>query len=151
MEEHVERLQRYQTQARDAAMPIRSAVRGRRAVHWWSEEIANLRRAAIAARRSYQCTGRRANTGGREETFDVYNQARKVLRVAIRKAKEASWRKLCESLDSDPWGVPYRLVTKRLGHRLPAIEEPRLSNIARGLFPVLPTVDWDRAGFDGGH
>jgi len=35
--------------------------------------------------------------------------------------------------------VPY----KQLGHWLPAIEEPTLTNIARGLFPALPAVDWD--------
>jgi hypothetical protein len=73
----------------------------------------------------------------------MYNQARKVLRIAIRKAQERSLRELCDSVDSDPWRVPYRLVTKRLGRRLPVIEEPTLTNIARALFPALPTVDWE--------
>jgi len=142
-EEYVERLQDYFTQACDAAMPARSTVRGKRAVHWWSKEISELRKKAIAARRSYQRAGRRLNTEDREERFQTYNQARKSLRIAIRKAQERSWRQLCDSVDSDPWGAPYRLVTKRLGRRLPAIEEPTLINIARGLFPVLPVVDWD--------
>jgi len=65
MEEHVEHLQEYLTQACDAAMPARSMVRGKRAVYWWSEEIAELRKTAIAARRSYQRARRRSNTEGR--------------------------------------------------------------------------------------
>jgi len=73
----------------------------------------------------------------------MYNQARKVLRIAIRKAQERSWRELCDSVDSEHRGVPYRLVTKRLGRWLPVIEEPTLTNIARTLFPALPAVDWE--------
>jgi len=56
-EEHVESLQDYLTQACDAAMPARSTVRGKRAVHWWSKEISELRKKTIAARRSYQRAG----------------------------------------------------------------------------------------------
>jgi len=141
-EEHAERLQGYLTQACNAAMPVRSAVRGKKAVHWWSDQIAELRKAAIAARRRYQRSGRRANASGREESFLAYNQARNLLRTEIRRAQEKSWRELCDSVDSDPWGVPYRLVTKRLGRRPPAIEEPTLTIIVRGLFPALPAVDW---------
>ncbi|KAL4088732.1 hypothetical protein QTP88_023816 [Uroleucon formosanum] len=124
-------------------MPIRSLAKGKRAVHWWSEEIADLRRAAITARRSYQRAGRRSNASNRNEEFQVYNRSRKVLRIAIRKEQERSWRELCDSVDSDPQGVPYRLVTKRLGRRHPVIEEPALSSIARELFPALPTINWD--------
>uniref|UniRef100_A0A2S2PYS4 Endonuclease/exonuclease/phosphatase domain-containing protein n=1 Tax=Sipha flava TaxID=143950 RepID=A0A2S2PYS4_9HEMI len=36
-EEHAERLQSYLTQACNAAMPVRSAIRGKKAVHWWSD------------------------------------------------------------------------------------------------------------------
>jgi len=83
-------------------MPRRSRPRRRKAVHWWSEEIANLRKTAIAARRNYRSAGRRADTSDRDATFSDYNTASKALRVAIRKAQETSWRELCDSVDNDP-------------------------------------------------
>jgi len=144
VEDHAEQLQIYLSQACDAAMPKRSRPRGKKAVHWWSEEIANLRKAAIAARRSYQRAGRRADNGDRHATFAAYNVARKALRVAIRSAQERSWNELCDSVDNDPWGVPYRLVTKRLGRRPPALDDQESQHIARGLFPTLPPVVWNQ-------
>jgi len=41
--------------------------------------------------------------------------ARKILRVAIRKAKDGCWREIYESVEADPWGMPYRIVMKKLG------------------------------------
>lgn len=143
-EEHAERLQNYLIEVCEAAMPRRCAPRARRAVHWWNEDIAILRRAAIAARRKFQRAGRKANAAGREAEFAVYNQARKDLRAEIRKAQERSWRELCDSVDNDPWGVPYKLVTKRLGRRSPALDNKAVSSIARDLFPYMQPVDWDQ-------
>jgi len=34
--------------------------------------------------------------------------------VAFRRSNEASWIKLCEEVETDPWGLPYTLVTKKL-------------------------------------
>lgn len=103
-----------------------------------------LRRAAIAARRRFQRAGRKANAAGRETEFAQYNQARKDLRTEIRMAQERSWRELCNSVNNDPWGVPYKLVTKRLGRRSPALEVQTVSSIARELFPNLQPIDWNR-------
>jgi len=52
-EVHSAHLQSLLTKVCDAAMPRRTAFKGRRAVHWWDEEIAEMRRATIAARRRY--------------------------------------------------------------------------------------------------
>jgi len=90
VEDHAEQLHNFLSQACDAAMPRRSRPRGRKAVHWWSDDIANLRKTAIAARRSYQRAGRRGDLSDRDTTFAAYNTARKALRVAIRKAQERS-------------------------------------------------------------
>ncbi|KAE9542273.1 hypothetical protein AGLY_003400 [Aphis glycines] len=114
-------------------MPRRAAVRGKTAVHWWSNEIAELRKAAIAARRRYQ----------RWTQITVELARRSDLKRAIRKAQEESWKKLCLSVDNDPWGVPYRVVTKRLGRRAPAFDRDTAANVARGLFPSPPPTDWD--------
>ncbi|KAL4104767.1 hypothetical protein QTP88_020043 [Uroleucon formosanum] len=141
-EEHAEILQDLLTGACEASMPRRTKFQGRKAVHWWSQDIANLRKLVIAARRRYQRAGRRADTQDRAAEFIEYNVARKQLRLAIRKAEEASWNKLCNSVENDPWGVPYRLVTKRLGRRSPAMDNHAALEIARGLFPSNPPIEW---------
>lgn len=56
---------------------------------------------------------------------------------------------LCRSVHSDPWGVPYRLVTKRLGRRFPALDQNTTLNVACGLFPLLPLTDWDCIPMNG--
>ncbi|XP_060881018.1 uncharacterized protein LOC132952675 [Metopolophium dirhodum] len=55
--EHAERLGALLSATCDASMPPRSAFEAWRAVHWWSDDIAMLRRAAIAARRAHQRAG----------------------------------------------------------------------------------------------
>lgn len=45
------------------------------------------------------------------------------------------------SVDSDPWAVPYRLVTKKLGRSSPALDQNTTLNVSRGLFPLLPLTD----------
>lgn len=141
-EEHSDRLQDFLTRACDAAMPSRSVFHGKRAAHWWNEGIASLRRAAIAARRTYQRAGRKGDVPGRVAASEAYSLARKELKLAIRRAQERSWRELCNSVESDPWGAPYRIVTKRLGRRTPAIDGQTMVRIAGGLFPGLPPIEW---------
>lgn len=79
------------------------------------QRLAELREVAIAARRQYQRAGRRTGRAGREVERGPYSRVSTELKRAIRKAQEKSWAELCRSVD--PWGVPYRLVTKRLGRR----------------------------------
>lgn len=141
-EEHAEHLNQFLVDSCEAAMPRRTVFKGRKAAHWWNNEIADLRRASIAARRRYQRAGRRQDIAGRATALAEYNEARKRLRLAIRKSQEDSWRELCNSVENDPWGVPFRLVTKKLGHRSPVMDNNTASTIARGLFPALQSVDW---------
>jgi len=141
--EHAERLETLLTAMCDASMPPRSAFVAKKAVHWWSDNIAVLRRTAIAARRKFQRAGRRSGRGSREAEFEAYRIAQRNLKNEIRKAQEKSWSELCRSVDSDPWGVPYRLVTKRLGRRTPAMDQSDRLRVARGLFPSSPRTDWE--------
>lgn len=131
------------TRTCDAAMPRRSFVHGKRQVHWWNSEIAALRKTAIAARRAYQRAGRRPIVPSREPENEAYQKARANLKIAIRKAQEECWRELCRSVENDPWGVPYKLVTKRLGRRAPDLDPAMVARVARGLFPESPPISWD--------
>ncbi|KAF0736587.1 Uncharacterized protein FWK35_00023750 [Aphis craccivora] len=64
--EHAECLGAMLSATCDASMPPRSAHEARRAVHWWSDDIAALRKTAISTRRAYQRAGRRSGRGTRE-------------------------------------------------------------------------------------
>ncbi|KAL7287215.1 hypothetical protein TKK_0018646 [Trichogramma kaykai] len=49
----------------------------------------------------------RANEAARREDFAV---ARRNLHVAIRDRKRRCWKQLCDEVDHDVWGKPYRMV-----------------------------------------
>jgi len=73
----------------------------------------------------------------------AYTEARKALRDAIRDTQSKSWAELCKAVDDDPWGLPYRVVTKKIGRRRPGIEaRGREDSIANHLFPEPPATEW---------
>lgn len=109
-------LDEYLTEACDASMPRRKrGPVGKRPVYWWSTEISDLRKNILSSRRSYQRSLRRLGLQSSEAARIQFLAARKILRVAIRKAKDGCWRELYESVEADPWGMPYRIVMKKLG------------------------------------
>ncbi|XP_011859601.1 PREDICTED: uncharacterized protein LOC105557067 [Vollenhovia emeryi] len=76
------------TAACNAAMP-RSKTRPRRAVHWWTDEIADLRRRAVLQRRRFaRCRRRGEQAAGENEG---YLAAKAALRKAIKVAKGRAW------------------------------------------------------------
>lgn len=83
--------------------------------------------------------------------LEAYKKTRTDLKTEIRKAQERSWSELCRSVDNDPWGAPYRLVTKRLGCRPPAMDQTVRLGVARGLFPPSPRTDWERIPTSSGE
>lgn len=51
---------------------------------------------------------------------DDYRQAQIILRQAISENKARSWKALCNnSVDKDPWGLAYTIVTKMLRYQIP--------------------------------
>lgn len=94
--------------------PERSGNRIRRSVHWWIPEISALRRNANHLRRVYQRKKKRLGPDVcvREET-DA-KKAKRELVLAIKSAKEAAWKRLCDQVQSDTWGLPYKLVMGKL-------------------------------------
>lgn len=92
------------------------------------------------ARRRYQRAGRRSIVN-RESERNAYSTARNEFRNAVKKAQESSWKQLCQMVDTDPWGLPYRLVMKRLGVRR-SIPTEREMAIAEALFPQCQAVQW---------
>jgi len=135
----------YLVAACDFCMPRKSYQGGKKPVHWWTQEIADLRKIAIASRRRFQRARKRTGPDACRELEQASRDDLKSLKIAIRKSQEDGWRKLCQQVDDDPWGLPYKLVTKKLvGRRpIPGLSLPgRLQNIVMGLFPSRPMVEW---------
>lgn len=65
--------------------------------------------------------------------------------MVIRLSKKASWNKLYEEVETDPWGPPYKLVAKKLvGRRpIPGLSTPgRVDSIIDTLFPKESVILW---------
>lgn len=118
----------------DASMPrIQQYNTRRQPVYWWTNEIGVLRKKCLAARR------RSTRNPDDDRLKEEYKMARKVLRAEIRKSKREKWKELCEEVDIDPWGKPYKIITKKIGNRkpIPGIKEPNwAAEIVKSLFPV---------------
>lgn len=107
----------------DAAMPRTTASRPRRAVYWWTEEIAQLRRSSVRAPRILSRSPRMGNPEIREEALAAYRAARRALSAAIRKSRASCWDELLSSLNTDPWGRFYKIVMNKYRNWTPPVTE----------------------------
>ncbi|CAB0042345.1 unnamed protein product [Trichogramma brassicae] len=126
------------TGACDASMSKANPRRRREPVYWWTPEIADLRRACLRARRLFQRSRGRHD----EETHSAnYASARRLLRVAIKTSKRWCWSQLCDGVNNDVWGKPYRIAMSRLG--CPQAKQPSSPLLVRAavaaLFPRVPS------------
>ncbi|XP_033229068.1 uncharacterized protein LOC117180687 [Belonocnema kinseyi] len=124
-------------QACEASMPRKKRYRNMDAAYWWNEEIAELRRECIICRRT--ATRKRA-TG-----VQTYKAAKKELNKAIKKSKRQSWGKLREEVDDDPWGLGYKIVTRKLGSlsASASMGAETMRHIVDVLFPTHPVREKD--------
>lgn len=135
-------------QACEASMPRKVPRHGKRSVYWWTAEIADLRRRCLLLRRRAQ----RARDQIQANLLSAeHREARRDLRRAINRSKALCWRKITEEVDSDPWGLGYKIVTKKLGAmRAPCVlEAAAMEHIVGTLFPthpLRPAHDWAPLG-----
>ncbi|CAI6362017.1 unnamed protein product [Macrosiphum euphorbiae] len=86
---------------------------------WLSQEIAELRKDCLKAWRKYK-RSRCHQTSTQESDYISFKESKKKLKRSIRKSKEDSWKNiLCALVESDPWGLPSRIVMKMLTYRRP--------------------------------
>lgn len=138
------RLDQYMKDACDSCMPKGRYRGGKKPAYWWTKDIARLREVCKKARRRYK-RGRFQPSADQEQRKEEFKLARKELKVAIKKSKKASWDELCEQVESDPWGLPYKLVTKKLvGRRpIPGLSVPgKVEFIIDALFPREAAAVW---------
>lgn len=48
------------------------------------------------------------------EERDAYKEAKRVFSTGIRMSKNESCKKLIDSINHDPWGLPYKIVMGKL-------------------------------------
>lgn len=132
----------------DKSMPKGSYRGGKKPVYWWTAEIDELRKKCHSTRRHIK-RGRLKGEPYRNEAENTeYRETRRELKRAINKSKKNCWNNLCKQVDTDPWGLPYKLVTKKLIGRkpIPGINIPgRLESIVDTLFPNIAAVEWPAA------
>jgi hypothetical protein len=110
--------------------------------YWWTQEIAEARKACIRVRRA--CTRRRSRRGAGNDDDDDANEAyvatKRRLSVLIKRSKERVWRQLCDDIENTPWGMGYKVATKKIGakpnHLKPSRE--RMRETVDKLFPEEP-------------
>ncbi|CAI6366271.1 unnamed protein product [Macrosiphum euphorbiae] len=94
----------------------------------------------------------RARTEDCASSVEEYRVLKRNLKIEIKKSKENSWQELCNQVETDRWGAPYKLVTKRLVGRRPitGITIPgRLEHIVNDLFPMHQPPIWSVTGLLG--
>ena len=134
------RLQSLLEEVSEATLPFRPPSRGSRKPNaWWSQEIAEARRASFRARRWFQ-RRRKKGAPDAEEARGAYALSKKVVQLRIWRAKEALWKELHSLVDSDPWGRPYKVVMATLkGHSPRTIMTPsQVRHILEELFVTSP-------------
>lgn len=151
------------TRACASSMPQKKAVRNRQPAYWWTTEIANLRGNCLRLRRLAQRS--RRNTPDFHLKTEQYRAARQALKIAIGRSKANKWKELCDDVESDPWGLGYKLVLQKLkgcdttaemptevkerivGELFPTheLEEQTLVEVAPGEIPLFTREELQRA------
>lgn len=103
--------------------------------YWWTEEIAEARRAMHKARRAFQ-RKRKWGDPRLEDLRRTYSLARRQVQVLIWRSKEGFWRGLLSTVDGDPWGKPYKIVMARLRGKAPrtVMSADQVSAVVGSLF-----------------
>lgn len=123
--------------ASDKAMPKKGQRLGKPHVYWWTDEIAAIRKTCNTLRRRAQRAREKPDHSTKEKD---YKDAKKELRKAINRSKTRCWVELKLDIDRDPWGLGYKLVTRKLSSLAPvsAMSADTMKTIVDVLFPTHP-------------
>lgn len=131
------------TLACGASMKSKQNTNGKKKANtWWNNEIKELRKEMNRKRRKYQ-KARKKNESNYEELNEEYKQTRKKLKYKICDSKKEEWRKLCEELDKDIWGRPYKNIMNQIKKKMspPMIGKEKATQILETLFPGEETEE----------
>lgn len=125
------------TSACEASMPRRRPRNGKRPAYWWTPEIADMRKRCCRLRRAAQRARNRAEANVKSAE---HKAAKKQLRRTINRSKAHCWKILTEDVNTDPWGLGYKIVTQKLGalSATEPMDATTMGNIVGALFPTHP-------------
>lgn len=98
--------------------------------------MAKVRKDCLAARRRLKRKLR--SSPEFQRAYEDYSRAKDIFRTCIKRAKAQCWKQLCATVEADPWGRAYKIVTKRLaGYQpIPGIRDPTFARrVVETLFP----------------
>lgn len=131
------------TDASDISMKRMKPHPRKKQVHWWNLEIQEARRDCIQSRRKWTRAKRKKNIciDSLQSLEKKYRMDKKTLTRAILKSKEESWKSLINTIEENPWGIPYKLVMGKLRASAPGLTETlgptELEQILSDLFPQI--------------
>lgn len=104
---------------------------------WWNQEIKEERSKVQKLRRKIQKARKKNLEEERQFLTFLYKKEKKRLQSLIRKEKDKVWNEMCEEIEKDPWGKPYKLVIRRAKKGSPpATLSPTFAEeVMQGLFP----------------
>lgn len=126
------RLDKFLKEACDSCMPKGIYKGDKRPAYWWTQNIADLKKEYLSHQRKCKRNRQRNDIALQTENLERYKEARKRLKWEIQRSKRECWGGLCKQVEKDPWGLLFKLVTKKLVGRkdIPGITLPgTLENI----------------------
>ncbi|XP_028966745.1 uncharacterized protein LOC114828103 [Galendromus occidentalis] len=76
------------------------------------------------------------------EALESYKAAKKMMRRLIQQSRERCWKELCEEVERDAFGKPYKIVMKKIGAATPRLHASLVDRIIERLFPARPAQQW---------
>ena len=105
----------------DYSMHRRGHGRTGDSMYWRNEQLSALRRKCLTARRKF------TRSKGDPLLHEAWKRAKSALRQGIKKSRLQCRKDLIGGVEKDPWGLAFKIVTKRL--------MTRRKYIVRSLFP----------------
>lgn len=124
---------------------LRTKSRPRLATYWWTDEIAVLRRLSVQAQRRLKRLRPREDPEGVEEVLAAHSAAKYALCQAIWKSRVKCWDELLRSLNTDPWGRPYKIVINKDRLWTPPVTKSLEPHVLNNVDVLFPTVNEDEA------
>ena len=92
----------------DNSMPRRKRRQARGSMYCWNDQLATLRRECLAARQRF------TRSKGDLLLHEAWKRAKAALRRGIKKSRLQCWKDLIGEVEKDPWGLAFKIVTKKL-------------------------------------
>ncbi|KAL6416661.1 hypothetical protein ACFW04_013267 [Cataglyphis niger] len=110
----------------------------KRTAYWWKDSAAIIRQDCLKARRRWQ-TAKKSRKSQIEidELGKLYRLKQKELRREINRLKSSAWQELIDSIEDDPWGLPYKIVIRKLKASTLSLSEKLEENLLDGLLNSL--------------